>query len=79
MACGLWSLRHSFPQDRRQLRLVFSMDEPPLKLTSEGDVTVHNTDDVFYNPAQVFNRDLSVLAISTYVDALKKEGPPLLS
>eukprot|EP00916_Digyalum_oweni_P021867 GHVL01036210.1.p1 GENE.GHVL01036210.1~~GHVL01036210.1.p1 ORF type:complete len:586 (-),score=88.05 GHVL01036210.1:216-1973(-) len=32
----------------------------------EGRAVIHKTDDVFYNSAQVFNRDLSVLAVFVY-------------
>ncbi|KAJ1610306.1 heat shock protein [Cryptosporidium canis] len=35
---------------------------------SEGKVRIHKTnDDIFYNPAQVFNRDLSLVAIKSFL------------
>ena len=33
---------------------------------------------VFYNPVQVFNRDLSVLAIQAYIDYFKKQNAIIL-
>ncbi|KAL0218396.1 hypothetical protein P9112_004049 [Eukaryota sp. TZLM1-RC] len=35
-------------------------------LITEGSASVIASDDVFYNPVQVFNRDISLLAIHTY-------------
>lgn len=38
----------------------------------EGSATITYNRDVFYNPVQEFNRDLSVLVISTFIQNQKK-------
>ncbi|XP_022239514.1 tRNA (guanine(26)-N(2))-dimethyltransferase-like isoform X3 [Limulus polyphemus] len=47
------------------------MDEVPYRTITEGkaEVLFPTTHDVFYNPVQEFNRDMSVAVIKTYVKA----------
>lgn len=44
------------------------VDEIPCKLIKEGKTSIYQPSSVFYNPAQEFNRDLSVLVLDTYLE-----------
>lgn len=44
------------------------------RVITEGTARVPIPDQVFYNPVQVFNRDLSVLVVRTFIDTLKYES-----
>lgn len=43
-------------------------------MISEGSCSIFNEGNVFYNPVQQFNRDLSVSVLSTYSFLIKKFG-----
>jgi tRNA (guanine26-N2/guanine27-N2)-dimethyltransferase len=46
----------------------------PVKLTEgKATITFPSANEVFYNPVQEFNRDMSILAIETWADLQKKE------
>src|SRR3954464_12621144 len=38
------------------------------KLIKEGNSSIYQPETVFYNPAQEYNRDLSVLVLDTYLE-----------
>ena len=40
----------------------------------ERSARINKTEDVFYNKAQIFNRDVSIEIINTYLETLKEEG-----
>lgn len=44
-------------------------------MISEGSCSIFNEGNVFYNPVQQFNRDLSVSVLSTYSFLTNKLGP----
>jgi tRNA (guanine26-N2/guanine27-N2)-dimethyltransferase len=46
---------------------------------TEGSATISSPNgQVFYNPVQQFNRDISIVAISTYLDLWPQQNPTLL-
>lgn len=44
------------------------VDDLNLKLIKEGKTSIYQPQTVFYNPAQEFNRDLSVLVLDTFLE-----------
>lgn len=43
------------------------------KLINEGKATILGEGNVFYNPVQQFNRDLSILVLNAYFELFEKE------
>lgn len=45
-----------------------NVDNISCRLIKEGKTSIYQPDSVFYNPAQEFNRDLSVLVLDTFLE-----------
>ena len=47
---------------------LIKVEDIDCKLVKEGKASIYQPDTVFYNPAQEYNRDLSVLVLDTYLE-----------
>ncbi|XP_017785548.1 PREDICTED: probable tRNA (guanine(26)-N(2))-dimethyltransferase [Nicrophorus vespilloides] len=76
--CHMWWVRNITSKINRILMRMEVAAEKNVKVIEEGSAKIKTAGNVFYNPVQEFNRDLSVLVLQTFSKTFERSNLSIL-